>query len=437
MWSNKLKINKQLQSAMEDLGYSSPKEVQEKSMSRIAGGQDLVIVGPEGIGKTTTYVLSVIMKLKYAFEEAPRALILVPDKERVLSLVDKIQALSKNTSLRTLGVFSGVGMEPHLDALADGVDILVGTPDRVRAIYLKLALNVNKITLFILDDADLMIKQGQQLPITELARSLPKCQHLVFTQVMHDKLAKVITPFLNFHSEIEIAAPIEPKIDTYSQLLYHVPNFKTKLNLLNQLMSDEEKYKKVIVLVNTKVTAEKVYLRLKQRIGTQATLSNTTHSEEENSSIVKFRQDPSLRVLVTSFENQNFIPVNEINFIVFFELPQEKEKVIDLIERRVTEKEENPVFITFATDIELTLVKKIEHETGTPMTQEVLPSDLLIEQDAFKSDSDVEKKPEKETEKPSSGAAFHEKKESNAKQYNYGFKDKQKMSGKISKRRNS
>jgi len=438
VWSDKLKINKQLLSAMNEAGYTAPKEIQDKTMKRINGGQDIIAVGPEGIGKTTTYVLSVLMRLKFAHEEAPRALVLVPDKEKVLEVVEQFNALGKNTSIRTLGLFGGVGMEPQLDALADGVDVVVGTPDRVRAIYLKLALNMNKISMFILDDADLFIKQGMQLPVSEIARSLSKCQHLVFCEVMHDKLDRLISPFLNYPALIEVNAPVEAQIESHDQVLYHVPNFRTKLNLLNLLLSNSNAYPKAIVFVNTRVTAAKVYAKLKQRIGDEAALFKPLDFDQEGfSSINEFKEAGKFRVLVIADEAAPSPDLTNIPFIFHFELPVEKETYVERIQRRINEEENKPLYVTFATDIELSLIRKIEQSTGK-IPEAALPVDLKVETDEQKRDPDTESNPkEKTSNQNESGGAFHEKKQSNAKQYNYGFKDKQKMAGKVSKRRNS
>ena len=191
-----LKLSKPLVKAMTEAGFLSPKEIQLQTMSRIIGGQDIVGVGPEGSGKTTTYILGVLMRLRQGFEEAPRALILVPDKEKVQAVVDQFNLLNKNKTIRIVSLIAGPSAESQMDELTDGVDIVVATPDRARAIYLKLGLNLNKIQMFVVDDADLIVKQGMQLPVNELANSIIKCQRLVFTSVMHTKLETMISPFM-------------------------------------------------------------------------------------------------------------------------------------------------------------------------------------------------------------------------------------------------
>ena len=176
-------------------GYLSPKEIQARTMSRMLGGQDIIAVGPDGSGKTTTYILGVLMRLKYGFEEAPRALVLVPTKEKVLEVIEQFNLLNRNETIRIVGLHADGSMEAQVNELTDGVDIVVAVPSRARAVYLKLGLNTNKIQLFIVDDAAEMVKLGMQLPINELANSIQKCQHLIFTDVLHERLSLMIVIF--------------------------------------------------------------------------------------------------------------------------------------------------------------------------------------------------------------------------------------------------
>ena len=137
-WLEKLKLNKQLIRSITEAGYLAPKEIQLKTLSRINGGQDVIAVGPEGCGKTTTYVLGVLNRLKYNAEGVPLVLILVPDKECVLAVIAQFELLNKNNAISIVGLYAAPGIETQMNALADGADIVVATPDRGRAIYLKL-----------------------------------------------------------------------------------------------------------------------------------------------------------------------------------------------------------------------------------------------------------------------------------------------------------
>ncbi len=197
-----LKLSRQLIAAMQEAGFEEGTEVQQKVLSRIHGGQNLVVTAPEDSGKTTAYVLGVLMKLSYSTDEAPKALVLVPDEERALEVIAQFRSLGRNKNLRVTGLYGKGGMEEEINELMHGTDIVVATPNRARTIYLKLALNMNRIKMFIVDDASEMIGLNMQVPLFELARSAGKVQQLVFTREMTGKLQKLLDRFMEFPAVI-------------------------------------------------------------------------------------------------------------------------------------------------------------------------------------------------------------------------------------------
>lgn len=402
--------------------------MQSRSLSRIIGGQDMIGVGPEGSGKTTTYVLGTLMRLKYGVEEAPRALILVPDKERVLAVEEQFALLNKNKSIRIVTLYATPGIETQMDALADGCDIVIATPDRARAIYLKLGLNLNKIIMFVVDDAEAIVKQGLQLPVNELANSITKCQHLIFTEVLHGKLEHMIAPFMNAPAIIEVDELTEGDAEILDQVLYNVPNFRTKINLLNLLMQDEEVFTQAAIFVNTRLTAEKILTSLTFTLKKEAAILNPLFFETAGfERIEDFKEQSEKRILIIANELQGFVDVTDIPFIIHLELPVEKETFIDRIIKRA--EEQNTFAITFATDIELAMVKKIEQATGHKLDIADLPDNLVVAKEESK--TDTKKKPaHKPAETEVRGEAFHEKKDSNKKDYNFSAGTKAKMNKK-------
>ncbi len=426
---DKLKLNKQLIRSVNEVGYAAPKEIQQKTLTRIIGGQDIIAIAPEGSGKTTTYILSTLNRFNYAPEGVPKVLILVPDKEQVVAVLEQFELLNKNRSIAIVGLYVTPGTEAQMDALADGADIVVATPDRARAIYLKLALNLNKIELFIVDDADQMIKKGMQLPIAELANSITKCQHLVFTDVMHTRLEKMITPFMKLPAIIEVEELDETPLETHQQILYNVPNFGTKLNLLNLFMYDEDLFTKTVVFVNTKATAEKVYESLNRRLHDAVGYLNPWFFDIKGfKSVEDFKGDINARALIVANQNEEVIDLGGIPFLIHFDLPQEKETYIEHVINRNPGNDDETIALTFATDLELSAVKKIEQAIGKKMQVAALPDELVIVTES-KPKTEPTKQSIKNSE-PLAGSAFHEKKPANNKNYNYSSGQKAKMNNK-------
>jgi len=422
---DQLKLNKQLTTAMQDAGFSKVREFQARSISRILGGQDLLGIGPEGCGKTTSLVLTTLMRLKYAQGEAPRALVLVPDKNTGLALLEHFTMLGKNTDLRYFGVFPGAGMEGMKEELEKGVDIVVGTPDRIQAMYYKNSINLSQLKVFIIDDAERHIKQGFQTIILQIAESLLKCQHLIFSEVYHEKLERMIEPILNHYNTVEVDIDSMEQMDVIDQVLYHVPNYKTKLNLINLLMRDTEVFSKVLIFANTKITAESICKSLDKRNPGEVALFKVNRSSYPSlPSLEAFIESSEIRMLIVSSEENPITDTLDIPFIFHFDIPLSKVLFIDRIKKEESENNEKLSF-SFATDIELILVRKIEQEIGQNLPIEELPLGLIIE-----GDRTSHKENEADKQEDTKGAAFHEKKASNAKTYNYKYMERLKLFGK-------
>ncbi|MFI5157426.1 MAG: hypothetical protein ACHQF4_01085 [Sphingobacteriales bacterium] len=229
---------------------------------------------------------------------------------------------------------------------------------------------------------------------------------------------------------IEVEELNDTPLDTYQQILYNLPNFRTKLNLLNLFMQDDELFTKVVVFVNTRITANTVYKNLKPQLRDSVVILNPMFSEDKGISDINiFKSDDKLRVLVIANENSEDVDISTIPFFIHLDLPEEK----DLFVNRVIKNtgEEDTLAIAFATDIELVQVKKIEQVLGKKIALSELPDDLVIDNERKEKEAPTEKKPAKaDKNAPVVGEAFHEKKASNSKTYNYSSGTKAKMNNK-------
>lgn len=376
---DKLKLSKQLLAAMTGNGYLSPKEIQGKLFPRIHGGQDLVAIGPDGCGKTTTCVLAALNKIQYTEEIAPRILYLVPDTETGEAVLDQFHLLNRNRDLRIFGLFAGgSSLDTQVLEVTDGVDIIVATPDRARALYLKLGLNLNKILLFIVDDADLIIKNGLQLPTVELARGIKKSQFLVCSSVMHERLEKLYSNFISLPNIIEVDDLGDNQLNTVDQLLYQVPNFSTKLYLLEMLLADKEVFDKVVVFVNSRFTAETVYKNLAKDFNDEVAVFRASEiADQVVNSLSDFRLTPKLRILIIANEDVSDVNVSEFPCIMHFDIPEDEMAYT----QRVLFRENtlaDQLALTFCTDLELTTVRRLEQIQGKKMQVMDLPEELFI-----------------------------------------------------------
>ncbi|MBD3748181.1 MAG: DEAD/DEAH box helicase [Sphingobacteriales bacterium] len=384
-----LKLSKLLLTAMISNGYLSPTEIQSILFPRISGGQDLVAIGPDGCGKTTTCVLAALNKIKFTEEIAPRILYLVPDIETGEEVLDQFHTLNRNRDLRFLGLFAGgASLDTQVLELTDGVDVVVATPERARAAYLKLGLNLNKIQLFIVDDADIIIKKGLTLPTNELARSTRKAQFLVCSSVYHDRLEKMFETFIEIPNVIEVEDFGDEQLNTVEQLLYVVPNFSTKLYLLEMLMADKEVFEKVILFVNAKFTAETVYKKLSADFGDEIGVYRLEQiSKNSFTHLDDFKLSPKGRILILVNEDAENLSVNDFPCILHFDLPEDEV----VYTRRLLIEDNTQIdqlALTFATELELDVIKKLEQVQGKKMQRMELPKELFIVKNESKKERD-------------------------------------------------
>lgn len=152
---NLKKLTPELVAGLNDAGFDkNPRKIQSTSISQIKSGADLFIVLPEGSGKSTTIVIGVIQQLKAAFQEAPRVIIMTTTKEKAFELEEQFAMLGKHTDLRILTVFDQGNIQYHKDMIYEGVDVIIGTPQRLNDLLKITGINMAKIKMFVVDDVE-------------------------------------------------------------------------------------------------------------------------------------------------------------------------------------------------------------------------------------------------------------------------------------------
>lgn len=174
------KINTSLQQALVAQGLTEANELQQETFSTIKSGVDAVIQSPERSGKSTTIALNVIQRLDKPFQLSPRALIICLDKAKVLEMVEIFDSLNKFNQLRVYYVHDKTNLDEDKNQISLGIDVLIGTPNQLTAMFGSAGFDVNQLKLFILDDADLIFKNRYEPKILRLSESIEKVQRLFF-----------------------------------------------------------------------------------------------------------------------------------------------------------------------------------------------------------------------------------------------------------------
>ena len=183
------KINEALQNALIESGLTEANGLQQETFSTIKSGADCLIVAPKGSGKTTTIVLNVIQQLAGKQEESPRALIIVEDKAKVLEMEALFEEYGKYDPLEVYGVHDKGDTDYDKNYISTGIDVLIGTPNKLNDMFSTAGYNVNRLKLFILDDADPILKLRHETKIMRISNSIAKTQRIIFTEQYTERVA--------------------------------------------------------------------------------------------------------------------------------------------------------------------------------------------------------------------------------------------------------
>jgi hypothetical protein len=195
------KINENLQKALVENGLTEANEMQQETFSTLKSGADCIVIAPQGSGKTTTIVLNVIQQLVAEGEESPRALIIVEDKAKVLAMEELFEKLGNYTNLRVYGVHDKGDMEYDKNYISTGIDVLIGTPNKLSEMFTTAGYNVNRLKMFILDDADPILKLRHETKIMRISNSITKTQRIIFSETLTERIESLadkmmVEPFL-------------------------------------------------------------------------------------------------------------------------------------------------------------------------------------------------------------------------------------------------
>src|SRR5690606_9732843 len=206
--------------------------IQIESYSTILAGFDFVGIAQTGTGKTIAYLLPILQDLKYSDQPHPRVLIMAPTRELVIQIAEQIEKLTTYLSVRVLGVYGGTNnINPQKRAIAEGVDILVGTPRRLYDLAISNVLRLKSIKKLVIDEVDIMLDFGYKTQLKNIFELLPtKRQNILFSATMTNYVDELMDDFLINPVKKTISISGTP-LQNISQECYAVPNFYTKANL--------------------------------------------------------------------------------------------------------------------------------------------------------------------------------------------------------------
>lgn len=405
-------LNRQILNAVEDAGFTEATPIQEKAIGPVLSGQDLFGIAETGTGKTAAYVLPILMQLKYAQGDSARALILAPTRELAMQITEHINVFSKYTDLRTVVVYGGLGPKTQIEQIKAGVDIIVATPGRFLDIYLAGHINTQYLKFLVLDEADKMMDMGFIGSIHRILEIVPrKRQNLLFSATMSALVQKIAGDFLKHPTIIEVAEQATPA-QTVSQHLYEVPNFKTKINLLQHLMKDDEAFKRLIIFCKTKVVADNIFSFIERRFGADAVrVIHANKGQNTRINSINSFKEGNIRVLVATDVAARGIDVSDVSHVINFDVPIIIEDYVHRIGRTGRANATGDA-LTFCTPGEKYYIEKIQKLIRQEIPVVTLPAEVFVDETPYEERQAIARAidDQKRKEDPDFKGAFHEKK---------------------------
>ncbi|WP_160068821.1 DEAD/DEAH box helicase [Sphingobacterium bovisgrunnientis] len=406
------KLNKQILNAIAEAGYEVPTEIQQKAITPILAGQDVMGIAQTGTGKTAAFVLPMLMKLKYAQGNDPRALILTPTRELAMQIEESIKTYSTYLDLRTVLIFGGLGPKTQKEQLEKGCDIIVATPGRFLELYLEGHINTKSLKFLVMDEADKMMDMGFISKIHRILEVVPrKRQNLLFSATMSELVRKIAGDFLAFPTVIEVTEQATPAISV-SQVLYHAPNLKTKINLLQHLFQNDEVFHRVIIFCKTKEVADNVYAFVERKYGAEnVRVIHANKGQNTRINSINAFKSGEIRFLVATDVAARGLDVSNVSHVINFDVPIIIEDYVHRIGRtgRAFQKGDS---ITFANESEMYYVAKIEKLIRQSIPVAELPEDVFVEKTPYEERQTIAREidNQKKKDNPDYQGAFHEKK---------------------------
>lgn len=411
------KFNKQLLSAIEEAGYTAPTAIQQKAIPPVLAGQDVMGIAQTGTGKTAAFVLPLLMKLKYAQGNDPRALILSPTRELAMQIEENIRLFARYTDLRTVVLYGGLGPKTQIAELDKGVDILVATPGRFLDLYLAGHIVTKSLNVLVIDEADKMMDMGFIGKLHRILEVVPrKRQNLLFSATMGELVHKIAGDFLAFPTIVEVTEQATPA-QTVTQALYYVPNLKTKINLLQHLLKDDEALHRLIVFCKTKAVADQVFHFLERRYGADnVRVIHANKGQNTRINSINAFKAGEIRILVATDVAARGLDVSNVSHVINFDVPIVIEDYVHRIGRTGRAFQTGDA-ITFCNPAEAYYIHKIEKLIRQQIPVSDIPEGVFIEQTGFEERQAIAREidNQKRKENPEFKGAFHEKKTTNQK----------------------
>jgi len=356
-----------IKTSISKLGFKKPTDIQFKSIPPILKGEDVLAIAQTGTGKTAAFAIPVLhilqeRKIK-GRPDGVKCLVMVPTHELALQTENVFRVLGKHTRIKAFAIHGGVEQDPQIAQLNKGVDVLIATPGRMFDLVSQGALQLQRVEILVLDEADHMLDLGFIKDIRDLMQHLPrKRQTLFFSATIDEKIKKIAYSLVKDAIRIQIS-PKDPVAKNIEHAVAFIEMDDKRFFLENVIINNPDQ--KILVFVRTKVRAERVKKAL-ERVDIQAETIHGDKEQEQRRRIMQLFHKGEIKVLIATDVSARGIDIPDVEYVVNYDLPESPEHYVHRVGRTGRGRNKGQA-ISFCSKEEREMLSTIEEQLGKPI----------------------------------------------------------------------
>ena len=361
------KFHASITSGIKALGYTTPTPIQTQAIPPVLEGRDVMGLAQTGTGKTAAFVLPILQRLLQGPRGRVRALIIAPTRELAEQIHVAIVALGRDTRLHSLTIYGGVSVNPQVQKLRAGVEIVVACPGRLLDHLNQRTIDLSHVEVLVLDEADRMFDMGFLPDIRKIIKQVPvKRQTLLFSATMPDDIRRLVQEVL--HNPVTVQVDHTAPANTVSHALYPVEQH-LKTSLLMELLKHTDT-ESILIFTRTKHRAKRIGQQLEKAGYKAASLQGNLSQNRRQAALDGFR-DGSYQILVATDIAARGIDVSSISHVINYDIPDTTDAYTHRIGRTGRAAKTGDAF-TFVTHEDEPLVRSIERVLGAKIERRTL-----------------------------------------------------------------
>lgn len=362
-----LGISEDIAQAMDDMGWDEPTPIQLAAVPIGLKGMDMFAQAQTGTGKTGTFGSIVLQKID-AKQKLPTAIVLVPTRELANQVADEVTKLAKYTGHESVPIYGGASIEGQIKKLEKGADIIAGTPGRVKDMINRGILNLSKIKIVVLDEADRMLDMGFIEDIEDILSAMPKTrQTMLFSATMPEDIKRLASDYMKKPKEISVSKD-EMVLDLTKQYYISVGRRNKSWALTRILDIDEPK---AIIFCQTKKMVDILDERLSD-LDYKVKAIHGDMPQTKREKVLKDFKDDKIDILIATDVAARGLDIDDISYVINYDMPEDVDTYIHRIGRTGRAGKEG-VAISFITSEEEYLIREFELRTEMKIEKREVP----------------------------------------------------------------